>query len=813
MRHDIARAAAVVSLAVGVAACDSAPITRAAPPQPVVVGPSPTPAPEPAWTREPRDDADRALLRRLLDPRDDVRSAAVAEWEAARGASYDLMMKDSREHWPLRSETTERQRAWETDDDSTPVSPGHALRLAFDNRTRALTRGLVGALHGGDDATRAAAAAAMGAMWLHTGKQLTEALSDPAPAVRVAAAEALAAETRSDTKYDACIPAMVCLLDDPDWRVRAAGADGVTAFHMWSRERGEETEVATPRLMELAVDEHAEVRERALMALSEIAPYKCHAELRTLFAKALADSSPGVRSRAATWFGRQVEYGDTDPLPESVLAALRGLLTDAAPPVRWSAAYAVWRTTHDAATVVPVLAEQIAQSRGTDLVEPLRLLIEVGPDAESAVPAILSVLTEDTFVRHGGTGIEAIEALYAIGPPTATTLPLLEKMRADPSPGRRFRAALAVATLDGDAAAGDAVLAKAFACEADSAVRGEILSARAELGAGGDALVADLVRALHGEQFEQWRALDALRVMGPRAAAAATAIEPLLDDPDKDGTACRAADALAFVGGPARAAEILPRVRAWEHRPDYWVVRVLESAGPSDAALTPVLLAHLDESPVEIARALAGIGPAAKDALPRLDARMRSAAGEERIASAEAVLRIDGDRRALNVLVAALDPSLQTRDDLYDPAAWALARSADAARPAVQALRDAMTPVSNTPNYGVIAALTRVTDGAEPAADQIEWTTKYSHDEPPVDFVEALGAIGPAAARWTSFLERIALQWRTKDWDTDLCRAAIRALGQIGPGAQSALPSLRRLRRNALLRATADEAIRRIEAK
>jgi len=294
--------------------------------------------------------------------------------------------------------------------------------------------------------------------------------------------------------------------------------------------------------------------------------------------------------------------------------------------------------------------------------------------------------------------------------------------------------------------------------------------------------------------------------MGRRAASAAAALEPLLDDPDKDGVAMPAATALASVGGPARAAAILPRVREWER--EYAFMCYFASAGPGDAADVPALLARLDESPVAISRALAEIGPAARDALPRLEKRMRIADAEQRIAAAEAVLRIGGDRRAaLDVLVGELDPSRGTWNDLYDPAAWALARSGEAARPAVQALRDAAR------SDGIVAALARVTDGAEPDISQMESILEAN---PPIEFVEALGSIGPGAARLVPPLERVATAWERetfKDFVVDLSRAAIRALGEIGPGAASALPSLRKLRRNALFRAEADEAIRRIGAK
>jgi HEAT repeat protein len=648
--------------------------------------------------------------------------------------------------------------------------------------------------------------------------------------VRVEAVKALSDLLRSEARYEACIPAMGKLLDDPDWRVRVAVCDGVTTSGFASEKLREIARTAMPRLIELASDEHAEVRRAALTAIGSIPSDVSDAELLPTFARALADDSPEVVAAAARWFGYEAEIGNLRPVPSPVVDSLRGLLASPHATVRWSAASAVWNTTHDSAGVVPVLAEQVAESRGVDLIDPLRLLQEIGPDAESAVPAILSVLTEGTFARKWGTGTEAMDALYAIGPPTATTLPLLETMLADATWAARREAAYAVATLDGDAAACEAVLARALSRERDPRVRGAIHRSRGAIGVGGDALVADLVRGLstsdHEPWGETWGAIDGLRLMGPRAVAAMPALEPLVPF-DENSNRPKAATALATIGGPSRAAEMLSRTKDNDDHVNGDVERIVEAVGPADAAIVPVLLRHIDESPFVIARALAEIGPAAKDALPALGRRMSGSSEEERVAAAEAVLRIGGDRdAALQVLVDAVDSTAalhesRSDEDLGTEAVYALGRSGDAARPAVAALRQSATRDGFEKQQAAAFALWRISGEVEPCVEAAIVAVLESYSStPPTELVESLGAIGPSAAPATSALVGVALRCRDFSWDdqwkdskVDVCRTTVRALGRIGPGAASALPTLRKLRRNALFRDAAEEAIRRIEAK
>jgi len=60
------------------------------------------------------------------------------------------------------------------------------------------------------------------------------------------------------------------------------------------------------------------------------------------------------------------------------------------------------------------------------------------------------------------------------------------------------------------------------------------------------------------------------------------------------------------------------------------------------------------------------------------------------------------------------------------------------------------------------------------------------------------------------------LRWqagRNKRGEAGFSRDAIRSLGQSGPGGRSSPPTLHRLSHNALLRANAAEAIRRVAGR
>jgi HEAT repeat protein len=179
----------------------------------------------------------------------------------------------------------------------------------------------------------------------------------------------------------------------------------------------------------------------------------------------------------------------------------------------------------------------------------------VGPEAACAVPAVRKVLGSLKLPPFGGLAVPVLEALGAIGPAARECVPDLlrfAKMRHEgharaalqtlaridglgrvreflqgPHPRRRAVAASALGGLGGlagpavpdlEAALGDAVIGVRFAAAA----------ALVELGTVSDRVMAVLLEGLNGKGYLRRReALEVLSRLGPRAAAAAPALEKL----------------------------------------------------------------------------------------------------------------------------------------------------------------------------------------------------------------------------------------------------------------------------------------------
>ncbi len=275
------------------------------------------------------------------------------------------------------------------------------------------------------------------------GATLVAAFVDPVPEVRAAAARAVRdLALFSAERYPQSLPGLIRLLDDPDWRVRAAAPDGVGVYGGTNSAGQTEGRAALPRVIALASDEHAEVRLAAVLALDSMRFWDARASVDAAFERGLGDPDPAVRSAAAGWFASEARYrrGAAKPQPFSIsaLASLRALVADSEAGTRLGAAAALWYAEGRSDGLVPILVEQVESREG--IVGSLNLLAELGPDARAAVPAVISVLGLDTS-DHFTAGGQAIEALFAIGPDPDVALPLLRVALADPDPDRRRDAA------------------------------------------------------------------------------------------------------------------------------------------------------------------------------------------------------------------------------------------------------------------------------------------------------------------------------------------------------------------------------------
>lgn len=779
---------------------------------------APTPPP-PAWMLEPRGDLDRALLMRLLSADDATRKAAVDAWERDRVQSEERAQEASGNAWPPGP--TRHPDDWAEKDDETPTLSGAAeIRRRFANRTRALARGLLGALREGDLATRLAAAASLGEMRLPVGRHLTIAFSDPAPEVRAAAVRQVASLSPFEASYPECFRSVLPLLYDADPRVRVAAIRCVRTYSGHDSNRGGEgLSSARPRLLDLTADPDAGVRAAALRALQEDRYLGYGAQVRALSARALGDPEAEVRRAGASWFAyADRATGRAAPLPPETVDALRRLVGDADLGVRCGAAVAVWRATSETGPAVRVLTESLIDPHDGVPIGTLQLLAEIGPDAEPATEAVLS------FVRLGAessmlsTGTEALDALRSIGPRAEIALPLFRRTLREGDTAERAAAAYALETLDGENEACHRLLEERLVSERDDLVRYALLRSRGAIPGGGDAAVADLLAGLRGGQFERWGPIEGLAAMGTAANAAAPHLQAIAAS-RTDRRALSAAHALVAVGGLEQAAAALSLVSSDPDRGN--LIREIGAFGAAAAPAVGGLVQILSASPVDAARALAEVGPAAKGALPALVGRLRSSDAATRVAAAEAVLRIGGDAEpALRVVQDELDavPTRPERERDAEPtvaAAYAAFRAGDVARPLVPSLRRALTYGSGELETATSLALWRLDDDTacrDRIVDSLASRPTWS-GTPPIDLVSGLATMGPAAAPATDSLVHVALAWRTAFWknsEVPVCREAIRALGCIGPAAASALPALRSLRRNCVFRDVAEEAIRRI---
>lgn len=220
----------------------------------------------------------------------------------------------------------------------------------------------------------------------NAGPQLRGLLDDPEISIRGAAAHAILS---IEGESPAAVGVLTGLLraDDPEQRLRAI--ESLAQHSLVSRD-------ALPELIAATKDEDVDVRAAAAGAIGEIA-----------------------------MFSRHVRLGG------EALAALRMLLDDSEPKVRGSAARALWNLDEPASAVLPTLTKLVSDYRpepmrdviqdigGHD--EALKLIQEIGPEAESAIPALIAALDSPQL----GERMAAADALGAIG---TAALPAIERL-------------------------------------------------------------------------------------------------------------------------------------------------------------------------------------------------------------------------------------------------------------------------------------------------------------------------------------------------------------------------------------------------
>jgi HEAT repeat protein len=655
-----------------------------------------------------------------------------------------------------------------------------------------------------DPNLRGEAAAALGGIGTRDAiPALIAKLKDDDPGFRARAAETLgrigwerqAAQYSSRTFARGAIMPLVAALKDPDPGVRAAAAGAL-------RDIGSEAAAAVPDLVAVLNDAVAEVRLAALRAFGRVGiipaesqgvvlallkdpdrrvrraaagaidedALKTKAVVAGLLA-ALEDPDTDVRAAAAQrlhqahveWFSNSGgTFHDSPGLVQNQAgpAALRAALGDHDPRVRAAVAWLLPVFKAEAAASVPLLIAHLKDPDVNVRRAAGEALSRFGPAAKDATPALLEALADrdENFNNDGYVSAKAAKALEAMGEPAKFAM--IDRLTArlgDTDSKVSRRASWALQML------GDKVSSPLFRLLADAktprSVKVGILGILTEIRGPG-------VTHRVGEKARP----------GPESREAIPALRELARDEDEQVRAeARTLLVAVAPSGEAAAQSLLEAIRAGDVN-EWKYDEALEAMEPSAGdALIEGLKDPDEEVRTAAAYALAGL---AQD-LPRPDDRL----GDEKPDPAKAEARARGLRlrsQATLALVAALkDHDTEVRW----AAAWALYALAtdEAAVPAlIEMVKDRTTRMATGARIRMASPIG--------AGNGNRCTALADGHMLRVGAIQALGGFGVAAAPAIP-----ALIDALKDGDGLTRWYAAGVLGEIGPGAQAAVPELIRL--------------------
>jgi HEAT repeat protein len=334
---------------------------------------------------------------------------------------------------------------------------------------------------------------------------LVEALKDPEPRVRAAAAEAVGT---LGPKAKATLPALLELLGDMELEQAAKqnrrGTDEVLPVTVANLGAD-----GVPGLAAVVKDpaKKPAARYQAIVALSLLGR-KAKAALPVLEA-AMQDKIAPLAAESACAYA--LAGGD----PTKSLAVLRDSLKHQSPFVNWTAARAVERLGPRARAVVPDLLPLLKHAEPDVRIMAARAFGKLGPDAKPAVPALAELLKSG----DGRQRFQVALALGELGPDAAPALPSLveqlprlEKMNPHP-----------------------------------------VLMALGKLGPAAKPALPDLLKLLGGDDIFADEVLNVVGQIGPEAKPAVPVLIEHLRKPGEDRRA-RAARALGQIGPEAKAA-------------------------------------------------------------------------------------------------------------------------------------------------------------------------------------------------------------------------------------------------------------------
>jgi HEAT repeat protein len=731
------------------------------------------------WLEEVEAGADRDMLAGLLAEDEAARAAAAKRWEEER-----LAFHRTRRPGPMAGPR----------DEMDPQKPQHA----FEARKVRITNGFVRALAEAPPLVRRAACRSIADLkpaFSHGREALGRAVDDDDPRVRAAAIKALAAirPFEGGRHVEALATRIVERIADPDVEVRRE-AIWVGAYLLDSN-----VEHAVARAIEMlstaTADEDAEVRARALSALSRLSSAVATvARLRT----GLDDAEESVRAAAARSLGAlagpHAPAGVTDAAPR-----LREMLGEKAFAVRWSVALALWEITQETKGLLPVTLEALETLQGLDLVHACRIVCRMGPEAVEAAPRLVALVGTVEHVRHLITGNEAHEALLSVGPTFEAVEAAVRARLAAESAEDRWHALSALHAVHGDGATIAALVHAHLAVEKDPRVRQFARGLLVDRAPEDPRTLA----AFEGE-LDAWD-LELLARLGPRVEPLVPRMLEVLSTQEHDAYRRHAFAAIGRTAAPSAVAALAARLD--DPADGAHAMAALVEASSHAAPALDAVVEHLVPHTVEGARALAAMGEAARPALAKMERHLSVVPPEARPPLADAIRQSDG---AAEPVVAALVTLLDhDQETVRAQAAAALGRWGHKAEAALPRLERMARDTQGFEDDGLAAAIATYLVGGDPkvAYDRCLYVVQHSHP-PGEEGIRGFAVLGPHAAGAVPDLVRAALHWREEFWkQEDRTEAALEALARIGPAARDALPVIRSLARNRLFTAEAEAAV------
>lgn len=751
------------------------------------------------WLETVETAEDRAMLAGLLNPDSHERIGFALRWDEEKWAFYEKHEEPEPPPGP--------------DEESDFAEP----RDAFEKRREQVLKGLLWALEEAGPLVRTAACESIQSLrtpFFSVLTALTTALEDEDHRVRTAAVDTIRflLDQAGGRRVEDYVPKLVDIISDHHEEVRREAVRAVSILMEYPQVQGDLRRRAVRAVADAIEDPSGAVREMAYAAISHL--LVADPALVAVIRRGLEDPTPKARAMAAHVLKDLAEDGHTAECKKAV-PRLRELLDDPTFEVRWAAGHALWGITGDPEGLLPVCLEALDQLETldccgvADLAWPCRILCAMGPGGRRAAPALVRILNDVPSIANWTKGTEPLEALWSVGP-------ALEDVRE----------AFSIALESGDAERRWSALRALLVVHATPDEFADFLFGHLkpqEYPNCERMALAVLVERLpdHPGTLERvHRALDSddgsaraegaayAGVLGRRARAFVPRLLEILAADVSRFSRTLVIRALGQIGSPAAIEAVTGFLDDLRDGEEAW--KALASAGENAAPALGHVAARLEHNTESAARVLAAMGQEAAPALQGMQARLARARGRAVVLLADAI-RLAGGKA--EPCVQALRGVLSHEESsVREEAAYALGRWGRKASPALKALRKLRDLSDDRADDGIAAAVATFQIDGDPAPALMRCLLVLRCIDPlSENAIRGIGLLGPAGTDGVPFLVAAALRWRTEYRKrAGTTRAAIDALGRIGPCAHEALPALRSLRCNRLFTDVADEAIDRI---